>query len=81
MAQVVLTFELVKPNSSASIIAFNDHLTTSAQSPSPSLTTGPKGSLEIVSGNTTCASGSASLVLCAAKPDLSVVYVSHLPSS
>jgi len=45
-------FSELTPYSSASIQTFNDHLTTSAHVASPSLTTGPKGSLEIVSGKT-----------------------------
>jgi hypothetical protein len=36
----------VIPYSSASIIAFKDHLTISSHTESPCLTTGPKGSLE-----------------------------------
>ena len=71
----------VTPYSSASIITFKDHLTTSSHAESPSLTTGPNGSFDIVSGKTTCSSGFFILVLCAARPDLSVVYVSHLPES
>ena len=56
-------FAEVIPYSSASIIAFKDHLTISSHTESPCLTTGPNGSLEIVSGNTMCSSGLLILVL------------------
>ena len=78
---VLEALDELTPYSSASIIVLRDHLTISSHTESPCLTTGPNGSLEIVSGNTLCSSGFDIFVLCAAKPDLSVVYVSHLPAS
>ena len=44
-------------------LVFNDQRTMSSQTASPCLTTGPKGSLEIVSGRTMCSSGFFILVL------------------
>ena len=61
------------PNSSASIITLRVHLVMFAQFSSLPLTTGPNGSLEIVSGKIIWSAGFLVLVLFAANPDLSVV--------
>src|ERR1700732_3324974 len=56
------TFLDVTPNSSAMIIAKLTHFTILNQRSSPCRTTGPSGSLEMISGRTILSSGSASAI-------------------
>ena len=70
----------VIPSSSPACMAFRVHETMSAQLSSPSRTTGPRGSLEMISGRMTWASGSSNVARVDARPDPSVVYTSQRPA-
>jgi hypothetical protein len=77
------TFSEVTPSSSAATVAITAQLTASAQSSSPSRTTGPSGSLDMVSSRMTRASGppwpSGQLERIPASCDLSEVQAPHRP--
>ena len=63
------------------ISAFSTQRAMSAHWSSPWRTSGPSGSLETISGNTMCASGSSKVALVAARPEASVVYTSQRSAS